>query len=167
MKGQKYEKEWLEKTCAICCSYAEVLRKRGIKPSGGNYTTLKSYIQEYNIDISHFTGKAWNKGRTHKEDKRIQVIPKYTTDEQILTKNSSVRRKQVKNYILRNDILEYKCEMCGNTEEWFDKQISLELDHKDGDESNNELSNLRFLCPNCHATTETYRGKNIKKITKI
>ena len=43
--------------------------------------------------------------------------------------------------------------------------ISLELDHKDGNNKNNKLSNLHYLCPNCHALTETYRGKN-KKIHK-
>lgn len=47
------------------------------------------------------------------------------------------------------------------------KEISLELDHIDGDSTNNEKSNLRFLCPNCHATTETYRGKNKNKANKI
>ena len=36
----------------------------------------------------------------------------------------------------------------------------LELDHIDGDHWNNELSNLRILCANCHAQTETYCGKN-------
>ena len=38
--------------------------------------------------------------------------------------------------------------------------ISLELDHIDGDNTNNEIKNLRYLCPNCHALTNTYRGKN-------
>ena len=38
--------------------------------------------------------------------------------------------------------------------------IALEIDHIDGDNRNNEISNLRYLCPNCHALTETYRGKN-------
>ena len=30
----------------------------------------------------------------------------------------------------------------------------------DGDSKNNKLDNLRFLCPNCHAQTDTYCGKN-------
>ena len=36
----------------------------------------------------------------------------------------------------------------------------LELHHIDGNHSNNELSNLTLLCPNCHALTDNYRGKN-------
>jgi hypothetical protein len=34
------------------------------------------------------------------------------------------------------------------------------LHHKDGDNTNNEISNLSYLCPNCHAMTDNYRGKN-------
>ena len=39
--------------------------------------------------------------------------------------------------------------------------IPLELDHVDGDRTNNLLCNLRLVCPNCHALTPTYRGRNI------
>ena len=57
-------------------------------------------------------------------------------------------------------MIEYKCDTCGCTGEWQDGFISLELDHKDGNNKNNKISNLHYLCPNCHALTETYRGKN-------
>lgn len=51
--------------------------------------------------------------------------------------------------------------MCGNTE-WLDKHIPLELHHINGNHKDNRLSNLQLLCPNCHALTDNYRGKNIK-----
>jgi len=53
--------------------------------------------------------------------------------------------------------------MCGNDGHWMGYNIALELDHIDGDTHNNTKENLRFLCPNCHATTQTYRGKNKNK----
>ena len=54
-----YTKEWLEELCADSYSYAEVLSKAGRKQGGGNQSTLKKKIEEFNIDISHFTGQRW------------------------------------------------------------------------------------------------------------
>ena len=54
---------------------------------------------------------------------------------------------------------EHKCESCGISE-WLGKPLSLELDYINGDRYDNRLQNLRILCPNCHAQTDTYRGKN-------
>jgi hypothetical protein len=54
----------------------------------------------------------------------------------------------------------YKCQIC-NLSSWLDKPISLELDHIDGNHFNDEESNIRLLCPNCHSQTDTFRGRNI------
>lgn len=55
------------------------------------------------------------------------------------------------------------CDCCNNSL-WLGQDIPLEIHHEDGDSSNNELVNLRLLCPNCHALTDNYRGrKNIKR----
>jgi hypothetical protein len=54
----------------------------------------------------------------------------------------------------------YKCESC-NLSEWLHDPIPLELEHKDGNNKNNIKQNLLLLCPNCHAKTEFYRGRNI------
>jgi 5-methylcytosine-specific restriction endonuclease McrA len=51
------------------------------------------------------------------------------------------------------------CSNCGISE-WQGKKIPLELEHKDGNNQNNERSNLEGLCPNCHSITETWRGRN-------
>ena len=51
------------------------------------------------------------------------------------------------------------CEGC-KLPTWQGKPIPLELDHIDGNAENNQLPNLRLLCPNCHAQTPTYKGKN-------
>ena len=63
MQLQKYTKEWLEQLCSESYSLAEVLRKANRKPTGGNYEILKMKIRDYHIDISHFTGKLWNRGK--------------------------------------------------------------------------------------------------------
>ena len=51
------------------------------------------------------------------------------------------------------------CWCCGITE-WQGKDIVLELEHIDGDSTNNTVENLSLLCPNCHSQTDTYKGKN-------
>lgn len=52
-----------------------------------------------------------------------------------------------------------KCESC-NIVSWHNKPLTFQLDHIDGDASNNSPTNLRLLCPNCHSQTETFAGKN-------
>lgn len=53
----------------------------------------------------------------------------------------------------------YKCLACG-IENYNNKPITLEIEHKDGNSDNNNVDNLCFLCPNCHSQTDTYKGKN-------
>ena len=72
-----------------------------------------------------------------------------------LVKTSTLKRR-----LLREGVLRPRCAGCG-LERWRDTPIPLELDHVSGDRSDNRLENLRLLCPNCHAQTETYRGRNI------
>jgi 5-methylcytosine-specific restriction endonuclease McrA len=57
---------------------------------------------------------------------------------------------------------EYKCAECGISE-WNNRPLTLQVDHIDGDRVNNEMDNLRYLCPNCHTQTDTWGVKNISK----
>lgn len=165
MSLQKYTKEWLEELCQDSSSLAEVLRKAGRKPGGGSQATLKQKIQEFSIDISHFSGQGWSKGKTAAEDSRIQSKEKYSLEE-ILIEDSPVTQKILRGYIERHNVIPYKCAICGCTGEWQNGQIALELDHINGINTDNRVENLRFLCPNCHALTETYRGRN-KTLTDV
>lgn len=115
---------------------------------------------EYGIDISHFTGARWNTAPTYVP--QIGSKEKYKLEE-VFTKNSTISQKVMRGYVERHNLIPYTCAICGCDGHWQTGEISLELDHIDGDNSNNELTNLRYLCPNCHALTSTYRGKNKKK----
>ena len=56
----------------------------------------------------------------------------------------------------------YRCSCCGISD-WNEKPIVLEIDHIDGNSENNRPENLRFICPNCHSQTDTYKARNVGK----
>ena len=154
---KQYTKEWLEELCAESYSYSEVLRKAGRKPGGGSNETLKKKILEYNIDVSHFTGRSWQKRPDY--EPRVGTKEKYSLEE-VFKEHSTISQKVLRGYVERHKVIPYKCSNCGCDGHWQNGIISLELDHINGDNTNNLIENLRYLCPNCHALTETYRGKN-------
>ena len=154
---RQYTKEWLEELCKESYSYAEVLRKAGRKQGGGTQATLRRKIEEFQIDISHFTGQKWHESPNQQDNKVSRE--KYTLEE-VFCKNSPVTQKVLRGYVERHSVIKYECSQCGCDGHWQNGIISLEIDHIDGDNKNNEISNLRYLCPNCHALTDTYRGKN-------
>lgn len=91
----------------------------------------------------------------------FSITRRYALDE-ILVENSPYcggmrnllrRLKKERNW-------EHKCSVC-NLTTWNEKPIPLEIDHIDGCHSNNTYENLRAICPNCHAQTDTYKGKNM------
>jgi len=83
----------------------------------------------------------------------------------VLVKNSHYQSNKLRKRLLKECLKHHRCETCKRTH-WCGKPIPLELEHIDGDNSNNELTNLSLICPNCHAQTSTYRGKNYGKAIK-
>lgn len=79
-----------------------------------------------------------------------------------LEKSIDIQSNKVRKKLLEENYKNYQCECCGLTE-WLGDPIPLELHHKDGNHHNNTLNNFQLLCPNCHAKTNSYRGKNCSK----
>ena len=77
-------------------------------------------------------------------------------------KHPQYQSNKIRIRLIKEGIKDHKCECCGLSE-WMGVPISLEVDHINGINNDHRLENLRILCPNCHAQTDTYRGKNIKK----
>ncbi len=152
----KYTKDILEEAVINSVSFAGVLRYIGLRLAGGNQTYITKLIKEFNIDTSHFTGQAWNKGNISKQRRSAN---------EILIHDPSVERRGRSKNLTRSLIeigREYKCEGCGCDGNWLNGKISLHVDHIDGDWTNHLPSNLRFLCPNCHQQTDTYGAKRLK-----
>lgn len=68
-------------------------------------------------------------------------------------------RTTLKKFLIDTKIIKDVCCICGLTD-WQGNSITLQLDHIDGDRHNNQIHNLRLLCPNCHSQTETYGSKS-------
>lgn len=153
MKKVNYTKELLEENVKDCYSLCELCRKLGLTPKGGNLRTIKTKLNEFNVDYSHFTGKNWNvnpKNPIYKE--------KYKPN---LCEHSSLRSAYVKELVYRLGLKENKCEKCGLSE-WQGEPLVCELHHINGDSTDNRIENLIILCPNCHSQTENFRSRNRK-----
>lgn len=129
-------------------SYSSCLKKLGLGTVGGQSTAiLKKRIKELNLDTSHFKVTAGGS------------IPRRSFEE-ILVENSTYQnRASLKRRLLASGLLEYKCYECGISS-WRGKELSLQLEHKNGINNDNRINNLCLLCPNCHSLTSTYAGKN-------
>jgi hypothetical protein len=86
----------------------------------------------------------------------------YSTTSILEGKHPHYQTFKLKSRLLKEKIFENKCSVCGLTE-WCGQELIMELDHIDGDRTNHKKENLRMICPNCHAQTDTYRAKNINK----
>lgn len=128
-------------------SIQEVLRQLGYSVnSGANGKTVKTKLAEYGIDISHFSGRAKDQIKRNEEN--------------IFVKNSSASQATLRRWYLKGNYSEYKCSICDMEPIWQGKELSLTLDHINGDNKDNVLENLRWVCPNCDRQLETFGSKN-------
>lgn len=152
--ARRYTDGQLIEAVATARSIAQVLKVIGLRAAGGNYANVKRRINELGLDTTHFQGQGWLWG-TH-----IRTAPIRSLDE-ILVEGSFYKSHDLKRRLIATGIKTPICEVCGR-DLWNGRPIPLELDHLNGIRSDNRLINLRIVCPNCHAQTATYRGKNIK-----
>ncbi len=120
---------------------------------GGNQARLKARIEALGVDTAHFVGQGWRRGTT------TPVVPRRSLRE-LLVDGRLVSTNDLKTRMIQEGVKERRCERC-RLEAWNGHPIPLELDHINGRRTDNRLANLRILCPNCHAQTDTYRGRNI------
>lgn len=152
------QKDILQNLFDTSNSYADVMRKLGMRVRGYNYDALKKRITEDNLSteilfknkkVSNF-GVIGNPVKKKKED----IFVKCST----YNHGPSLIKRLIEDFGV-----EYKCVICENDGTWLGKPITLQLDHISGNHLDNRIENLRILCPNCHAQTDTYMGKNKKK----
>lgn len=136
----------------ISTSIGQILKYFNLQNKGGNHNTVRRRIAAECLDISHMPmGRGSNKNRAFGPRKRL---------DQILVKNSDYRGSHLKKRLIREKIIPYVCKECGIGPTWRGKTLVLQLEHKNGDSTDNRLKNLCFLCPNCHSQTPTFAGRN-------
>lgn len=139
-------------------SIAQVLGALGLKVGGGTYVAIQRRIAALELDTSHFKGKGWSKGLKNPVPQRKRPLSEILVRDSTYTYTNGLRLR-----LLKEGLKEYRCEVCGR-EEWNGKPIPLQLDHINGDRTDHRLENLRIVCPNCHAQTDTWCGKNVGRV---
>lgn len=139
----KYTESLLSELIPQCNSIAEVMRRLGIGNSGSSHAYLSQKVRSYAINTSHFGNRPRPIYQTRKK-----------TPDQLLVKTPKGSRR-VSSLQLRRALIEsgrdYICEDCRQEPIWNGQVLRLEIDHKNQDNCDNRLCNLRFLCPNCHS----------------
>jgi hypothetical protein len=133
-------------------SIADVLRRLGLVPRGDNYRVIKNRLHELGLDVSQLGGRSWARGGNLSR----------TPLEELLVRGRPCSGPNLAKRLIEADLLPRECCRC-HLDEWQGEPIPLELDHINGEHDDNRLGNLRLLCPNCHALTDTYRGRNIRR----
>lgn len=145
MKKYDWNLEKIKEAVKESVNFTEVLNKLKIPRQGNNSKTLRRILDDNNIDYSHFTGRARS------------YTTNYINAREYLDNSKKITSAKLKEKLLKENLIENKCAICGLTE-WQNKPIILQLHHIDGNNQNNSLPNLQLLCPNCHSQTDNYCG---------
>ncbi|MYT30603.1 MULTISPECIES: HNH endonuclease signature motif containing protein [unclassified Streptomyces] len=154
-EGVRWTRETLQAAVSASTNMCEVLRYLGLEVVGGHHTHINRRIRAYGIDTSHFTPAARTENMRGNRRRR--------TAEEILVEATSAHATRIPNNRLKRALRERgvaeHCALCGIEAVWQGEPLPLEVDHIDGNWRDNRIGNLRLLCPNCHSTTDSYRGR--------
>ncbi|UZJ31209.1 HNH endonuclease [Streptomyces endophytica] len=151
-EGVKWTKEVLHEAVAASSNMCEVLRRLGLEVVGGHHTHISRRIKAYGIDTSHFQFP------TQRGKQRRRRTPETLLVEQPAAQARRIPSDRLK-WAMKALGVPERCAGCGREAVWRGRPLPLEVDHIDGNWRDNRIGNLRFLCPNCHSTTDNYRGR--------
>ncbi|WP_018549644.1 HNH endonuclease signature motif containing protein [Streptomyces sp. LaPpAH-108] len=151
-EGVKWTREILEQAVRASTTMCDVLRHLGLEVVGGHHTHISRRIKAYGIDTSHFR-RPGRRGQP-----RRPRTPEALLVQQPVGTARRIPGDRLKRAMVAMGVRE-QCALCGTEAVWRGRPLPLEVDHVDGDWRDSRIENLRFLCPNCHSTTDSYRGR--------
>lgn len=154
---RKYTKEMFVEAWLSSDTFVGVIKKLPLSGnSGGQHKIIKDTAKELGLSFDHFVGQRWATGKT--DPNKIAINLEGILSNSVVYNNTHALKKKLWSAGLKQK----KCESCGIVE-WCNKPAPLCLDHINGNRFDNSLDNLRILCHNCHAQTDTFSGKNQRK----
>jgi hypothetical protein len=155
-RRRRWDEQALADAVRASTSLSGACRLLGYTPNGGVHRMISGHVRRLGIDTSHFTGQAWAKG-VKNEPARYR----YQLEAILVEKSPYYNSGHLRRRLIAAGIKPDHCEECGGTE-WRGRPLPLHLDHINGDHTDNRLENLRILCPNCHAITDTWCRRKVQ-----
>lgn len=158
-KPMRYPEAALREAVARSTNVTQVIRAFGVRPVGSVHAHVSRKIEQLGISTDHFV-----RGTTGQPSRR-----RLTPDDIFVVRHEESTRQSPAR--LRRALIEsgmpYACAECGNAGTWNGKPLSLDIDHINGEWRDNRRGNLRFLCPNCHNQTDTWRSMNHRRRSAV
>ncbi|WP_055485152.1 HNH endonuclease signature motif containing protein [Streptomyces sp. WMMB 322] len=144
----------LREAVARSDSHAGVLRELGMPVNESNRTKVQRRAARLGLDTSHFRRPVATARRSVPARRNAQEILRVRPEGMPRVNHARLRRA------LDETGVPYACAGCVNPGSWNGRPMTLQIDHVNGDWRDNRPENLRYLCPNCHAVTDTWCGRN-------
>lgn len=134
LNPRRFDTDYVQNIVNESYTFVEVARALGYK----HQNKIPHLLDKLGIDYSHFDPNQHKYGTRHSLDE--------------LQENTTFTNKVLRELLC--SIGKTSCEICSCENQWNEKEITLEVHHKNGNHHDNRVENLMLVCPTCHAYIE-------------